>query len=161
MIQRIQSLFLILAALASILLFFFPLAGIYASHATYKFYIYELQNQAPLEPGEQPIFTFMTTLPLLVLNIGVIILTVITIFLYKNRITQMKLVRFAVLLEIVMIALILFIYASIIEKNLFVSPDYLSEAGIYFPLVALVFLILANRSILKDEKLVRSVERLR
>jgi hypothetical protein len=73
----------------------------------------------------------------------------------------MKVVRLAILLEIVLIALIFFIYAKIIETNLMVSPEYLDEAGIYFPLIALIFLILANRSILKDEKLVRSIDRLR
>ena len=73
----------------------------------------------------------------------------------------MKVVRFAIFLEIVMVALIFFVYAKIIETNLFASPDYLEEAGIYFPLISLIFLILANRSIMKDEKLVRSVDRLR
>jgi hypothetical protein len=73
----------------------------------------------------------------------------------------MKVVRIAILLQIVLIALIFFVYAKIIETNLSASPDYLDETGIYFTLVSLVFLILANRSIMKDEKLVRSVDRLR
>jgi hypothetical protein len=158
MLQRIQTVFLFLAFLAAVVLFFFPLAGIYATNATYKFYIYEMKNMVP---GEPSLFTFMTTLPLLLLNIIAGMLAIVSIFLYKNRVTQMKLVRLAILLEIILIALIFFIYARIIEKNLFVVPDYLDEAGIYFPLITLVFLILANRSILKDEKLVRSVDRLR
>jgi hypothetical protein len=67
----------------------------------------------------------------------------------------------AILLDIVLIALVFFVYASIIERNLLASPDYLDEAGIYFPLISLIFLILASRFIMKDEKLVRSVDRLR
>jgi hypothetical protein len=35
------------------------------------------------------------------------------------------------------------------------------EIGAYIPIINLLFLFLANRSILKDEKLVRSVDRLR
>ena len=158
MIQRIQSLFLFLAFLAAVALFFFPLAGIYSPTVAYKFYIYELKNMVP---GEPSLFSFMTTFPLLLLNILVAAITAGSIFLYKNRVKQMKFVRLAILLEIVLIALVFFIYAKIIETNLMASPDYLDEAGIYFPLISLIFLILANRSIIKDEKLVRSIDRLR
>ena len=158
MVQRIQSVFLLLAFLAAVALFFFPLAGIYSPTATYKFYVYGLINMVP---GEPSLFSFMTTFPLLLLNILVAALAAGCIFIYKNRVTQMKVVRLAILLNIVLIALVFFVYAKIIETNLLVSPDYLDEAGIYFPLISLVFLILANRSIMKDEKLVRSVDRLR
>jgi hypothetical protein len=158
MIQRIQTLFLFLAFLATIALFFYPIAGIYSDHYTYKFYVYELKNMVP---GEASMFTFMTTFPLLLLNIIIGVMSVICIFLYKNRILQAKLVRLSILLEIGLIALILFVYAGIIEKNLLTSPDYLEEAGMYFPLISLIFLILSYRFIIKDEKLVRSADRLR
>jgi len=91
----------------------------------------------------------------------VAVLSVVCIFLYKNRVLQMKIVRLTILLNIVIIGLIFLVYAKIIETNLLTSPDYLDEAGIYFTLISLVFLILANRSIMKDEKLVRSADRLR
>lgn len=161
MLQRIQSVFLLVAFLAVILLFFFPMASIYQDISTsvyYKFYVYGINNTNQNEPS---IFSFMTTIPLLLINCLAGVLSLAAIFLYKNRVTQMKLVRLAILLEIVLVALIFFVYARIVEKNLQITPDYLDEAGIYFPLVTLVFLILANRSILKDEKLVRSVDRLR
>jgi len=158
MIQRIQTVFLFLAFLVTIALFFFPLAGIYSTTAAYKFYVYELRNMVP---GEVSIFSFMTTFPLLLLNILVGAFSMASIFLYKNRVLQAKIVRIAILTDIILIALVFFVYAKIIETNLFASPDYLNEAGIYFPLISLVFLILANRSIMKDEKLVRSVDRLR
>jgi hypothetical protein len=158
MIQRIQSVFLSVAFLAGVIVFFFPLAGIYGPTITYKFYIYGLVNMVPGEPSA---ISFMTTFPLLLLNILAGALALGAIFFYKNRVTQMKIVRFAIFMEIILIALIFFIYASIIEKNLLASPDYMEEAGIYFPLIALIFLILANRWIMKDEKLVRSVDRLR
>ena len=158
MIQRIQSVFLLMAFLAAIALFFYPLAGIYSNLTAYKFYIYELKNMVP---GEVSRFTFMTTFPLLLLNVIIAVLSIICIFLYKSRVRQAKIVRLAILLEIILIALVFFVYASIIEENLNASPDYMDEAGIYFPLISLIFLILANRYIMKDEKLVRSVDRLR
>lgn len=164
MIQRIQTVFLFLAFLASIALFFFPIAGIYPDTAVYpqlspyKFYVCGFVNMVP---GEASLFSFMTTFPLLLLNIIIGVMSVICIFLYKNRVLQAKLVRLSILLDIVLIALVFFVYASIIEKNLFTVPEYLEEAGIYFPLISLIFLILAYRYIMKDEKLVRSVDRLR
>ena len=158
MIQRIQTIFLILAFLSAIILFFFPIAGIYSTMAAYKFYVYGLINTVP---GEDSMFSFMTTFPLLLLNVLVAAMAIGSVFLYKNRMTQAKVVRIAILLQIVMIALVFFVYAKIIETNLAVAPDYLDEAGIYFTLISLVFLILANRSIMKDERLVRSVDRLR
>lgn len=158
MIQRIQSVFLFLAFVATVVLYFYPIAGVYSDLHTYKLYVYELKNMVP---GEASLFTFMTTFPLLLLNIIVGVIAVTSIFLYKNRIRQAKIVRLAILLEIVFIALVFFVYAGIIEKNLFASPEYLEESGMYFPLISLIFLILAYRFIMKDEKLVRSVDRLR
>jgi hypothetical protein len=158
MVQRIQTVFLFLAFLAAVALFFFPLAGIYSDITAYKFYVYGFKNMVP---GEVSLFTFMTTFPLLLLNILVAAFSLTCIFIYKNRVMQIKIVRITILVNIIMIAMIFFVYAKIIETNLAVSPDYLDEAGIYFPLISLIFLILANRSIMKDEKLVRSVDRLR
>lgn len=158
MIQRIQSVFLFLAFVATVVLYFYPIAGVYSDLHTYKLYVYELKNMVP---GEASLFTFMTTFPLLLLNIIVGVIAATSIFLYKNRIRQAKIVRLAILLEIVFIALVFFVYAGIIEKNLFASPEYLEESGMYFPLISLIFLILAYRFIMKDEKLVRSVDRLR
>jgi len=158
MIQRIQSVFLFLAFVATVVLYFYPIAGVYSDLHTYKLYVYELKNMVP---GEASLFTFMTTFPLLLLNIIVGVIAVTSIFLYKNRIRQAKIVRLAILFEIVFIALVFFVYAGIIEKNLFASPEYLEESGMYFPLISLIFLILAYRFIMKDEKLVRSVDRLR
>ncbi|MBW6460117.1 MAG: DUF4293 domain-containing protein [Bacteroidales bacterium] len=158
MIQRIQTLFLFIAFVASVCLFFFPLAGIYSATVAYKFYIYELRNMVP---DEVSAFSFMTVLPLFLLNILAGALSLISIFLYKNRVRQMKLVRLAIFLDVIMIALIFFIYGQIIERSLGVSPNYLDEIGVYFPLIMLVFLLLANRFIIKDERLVRSADRLR
>lgn len=158
MIQRIQTVFLLVAFLASAAMYFFPLAGIYSSTNTYLFYVYELRNMVP---GEASMFSFMTVLPLLLANVLVGTLSAAAILFYKNRVVQVKMVRFAIFMDVLVIGLIFFIYANIIEKNLGVSPDYLGEAGIYFPLIALIFLILANRFIVRDERLVKSADRLR
>jgi hypothetical protein len=158
MIQRIQTVFLIVAVLASIALFFFPFAGVYSDIHTYKLWIYDFKNMVP---GEEPAFSFTTVLPLLLLNIITVAMALVSVFLYKNRMSQLRFVRIGIFTDIVLIGLIFFVYARIVENKLGATPDYLGEAGIYFPLITLIFLILANRFILKDERLVRSVDRLR
>jgi hypothetical protein len=112
-------------------------------------------------PGEPSAFTFMTILPLLILNILTCGLSLASIFLYKDRIRQIRFVRLGLLTDVILIGLIFFVYARIVENKLGASVNYLDEAGIYFPLIVMIFLILANKFILKDERLVRSVDRLR
>jgi len=158
MIQRIQTVFLLVALLCAVLLFFFPLAGIYGDTSTYLFYVYEFRNMVP---GEESVFNNLAVIPLAAINAAIALLALAGIFTFKNRLLQLRLVRFAIFLDIIMVALIFFIYAGIIERSVFVTPDYMSEAGIYFPLIALIFLILANRYIQRDERMVRSLDRLR
>ena len=158
MIQRIQSVFMLIAFISCVLLFFFPLAGIYGDTNTYLFYIYKFQNMVP---GEVSVFNNLAVIPLAALDAIMGILVIVSLFSYKKRVFQMRLVRFTIFLDIILIALIFFIYAGVVERTLFVTPDYMSEAGIYFPLITLVFLILANRYIVRDERMVRSIDRLR
>jgi hypothetical protein len=158
MIQRIQTVFLLLAFIGGVLLFFFPMAGIYGETSTYIFYIYQFRNMVP---GEPSLFRNLAVIPLAAINLGMVSLVAASIFIYKKRLLQIRLVRFAIFLDIILIALVFFVYAGIIERTLGLAPDYMSEAGIYFPLASLVFLILANRYIVRDERMVRSIDRLR
>lgn len=158
MIQRIQTVFISLAFLAAMALFFFPFGGVYSDLHTYKLYIHHFRNMVP---GEESVFSFMTVLPLLVLNILTAGLTLVSIFLYKDRIRQIKFVRLGLFTDVVLIGLVFFVYARIVENKLGDTINYLDEAGVYFPLIIMLFLILANKFILKDERLVRSVDRLR
>ncbi|HAH58587.1 MAG TPA: hypothetical protein DCL86_10605 [Bacteroidales bacterium] len=158
MIQRKQTLFLILAAIALLALYFFPVASFWSEQAYYKFFIYKLELQGPLEAD---IFRKNLVMPLGIFN-GIIILVIfISIFLFKKRRQQMRLVKLSILMNVILVGLIFFVYASLIGKTLNTSADYSGDVGIYLPLICLIMLILANRGILNDEKLVRSVDRLR
>lgn len=156
MIQRIQSLFLLFAVIASILTFFFPLASFWAEEGSYRFFI----------TGLQPLFTDLSpfrinAIPLIIITVLTGLTALIVIFLYKKRTMQLRILRFGIMFNIVLILLILFFYTPAIEKLTSVDADYTSGIGIYFPLICLAFLFLANRSINKDEKLIRSADRLR
>ena len=84
-------------------------------------------------------------------------LSLITIFLYKNRKQQIGINRFNIVVN--------FYLLGIIVYHLLILPgeSEISEKGIglSIPILVIVFLVLANKSILKDEKLVKSVDRLR
>lgn len=84
-------------------------------------------------------------------------LSLISIFLYKNRKQQIGLNRFNIVVN--------FYLLGIIVYHLLILPgeSEISEKGIglFIPVLVIVFLALANKSILKDEKLVKSVDRLR
>jgi amino acid permease len=88
-------------------------------------------------------------------------LSFITIFLYKRRPVQMRLIRFNMLLNIVYLALIFFYYVPELEVITVSNADYINDAGIYLSIVPLIFLVLALRFIRRDEKLVRAADRLR
>lgn len=87
------------------------------------------------------------------------LLTFINIFRYKKRPAQLRTNRFIIALIWLEIAAVVWL--------IFQPPVFLASAsmtwdyGGIFPLLALLFLWLANRGISRDEKLVRSVDRIR
>lgn len=87
-----------------------------------------------------------------------ILLSLVAIFLYKNRDNQIKLgyvvTTLAVLLPIV--ALLLFMN----EPNLD-NVEVSDNAGLYLPIGMIIFSVLAVRFVKKDNKLVESMDRLR
>jgi ABC-type multidrug transport system fused ATPase/permease subunit len=158
MIQRIQTVYLFLAALCSVALFFFPVASFLSDLTYQKFFITGLVNMAP---GGSTAIASSLVWPLSGVGALMAIIALAGIFTYKKRGLQLRLVMIGILLTVIMIAGIFFLYVPVIEKKLSVTPDYSGGIGIYFPLIALVLFILANRAIRRDDKLVKSLGRLR
>ena len=161
MIQRIQTIFLFLSGVAIILMAFFPIASFTdaattGSTTTYLIFdVFKVSNEAGPDP-----FPYWFNLPLIIVTAAIAILSLVTIFLYKNRPLQMKLTQTGIFLNIILIVGILFFYVERIEKQTGTMANY-EYLGIYLPLISLVFLVLALRFIKKDEKIVRSFDRLR
>ncbi len=158
MIQRIQSLFLAIAAAAAVLMLFFPVADFLSGT--------ELGNYKLLATGLKcmdPNPRFLTSswfgFPLTALISVNIILPILVLFLYRNRQLQIKILAFNILIAIVLIIVVLIYYISSVQKLTGIQPSY--QFGAFCPLISLVFLVLANRFIRKDENLVRSADRLR
>jgi hypothetical protein len=158
MIQRIQSLFLLVAIAAMVLLAFFPMASFYSDTGIYVLGISGLDS---LTPGNEVPFVTWFFYPLPVVAALIIILDVVALLAYKKRLRQIRILQGTILLTILFVVGIMFYYVPAIEENTGTVVDYRDSTGIYLPLISLVFSLLAQHYIKKDEKLVRSVDRLR
>lgn len=158
MIQRVQSLYLLGAVAALIAIYFFPLASFFSEFSYYKFYLLKLYTPVPDATSD---INELLVLPLGIFNGMIVITSIIAIFLYKNRRHQSKIVKLGILMNVILVALIFFVFSPLVGRTLNAAADYSRDGGIYFTLVSLLMLILANRSIIKDEKMVRAADRLR
>ncbi|UHO38063.1 DUF4293 domain-containing protein [Chryseobacterium capnotolerans] len=129
MLQRIQTIWTLLAVLAAVFLFI---------------------------TGQDVVIS--DSIP--VLNIGCIILVIIgslSIFSFKNRKRQILLNTISIIINVLLIGVLAYWLLSLSGGIQF------PEKGIepIFPLIAVICLLMANVYIRKDERLVKSVDRLR
>ena len=92
------------------------------------------------------------------LFVGSAILAIISIFNFKNRKSQFMLGRLNMILNLILLGF--FVY-RILNTSGEASAVSEKGVGIFLPVISIVFLVLANRAIKKDEDLVKSVDRLR
>ncbi|WP_456313040.1 DUF4293 domain-containing protein [Pseudomonas shirazensis] len=138
MIQRIQTVYLLLTfVVTGVLMFFIPLWTLNNGKA-----FYFMQDQ---------VYTILLGLST--------VLSVISIISYKKRQNQFVMGRLNIILNLILLGL--FVYRSLNLSG--DTTTIVSEKGIgmFLPIVAIVLLVLANKAIKKDEDLVKSVDRLR
>ncbi len=152
MIQRIQTVYLLICLILVSLMFGIPVSEHYSLDGDfYSFEITGLEN----DKGEQ----IYGTLPLAILFGVIDFLIFISIFLYKRRVLQMRICIYNILLLIGSLGLIYYYFQDIIEK--YNAPNYSFSFTIVIPLVTIILLYLAFRGIRRDELLVKSVNRIR
>lgn len=156
MIQRIQTVFLLVAFIASILMFFYPIASYYGELNIISFYLHQLKDSVP---DSQPLYNEYFLLPLLLVNLLIGAASVYAVLSFRTLDRQLKVIKFGIFATILMIAALFFFYADHISKTVQAPAQY--EFGVFLPLISLVFLLLASRSVQRDIKLIRSVDRLR
>lgn len=147
MIQRLQSIFLLLASGSC-----FGLFGTDAADSKVKIDASQLFNDGSYNVFDDPILMGAFGLA------GLVFLA--DIFLFRNRPLQMKLSLVAVVLTILGVGYGAFRYfndTAAAATTDAVTPDL----GLALPIVTLIFGVLARNYIKKDEKLVRSADRLR
>ena len=160
MIQRIQSIYLTLALVFSIVLFWVPLSLIMPLPEAENAFPYKLDVFGITHLENQQTILDQEAIPLLSLLAIISFLILVIIFLFKNRPVQYKLGRLTMLLVLVFVFLI-FYYSDQMKllSGTGESPAYV--VGTYLPLVIILMLFFAVRAIKKDETMVRSAERLR
>ena len=138
MIQRIQTVYLILTFLVTgVLMFFIPLWTLNTGKA-----FYFMQDQ---------VYTILLGLSTM--------LTIISIISYKKRQNQFVMGRLNIILNLILFGL--FVYRSLNLSGETVNAVSEKGIGMFLPIVAIVLIVLANKAIKKDEDLVKSVDRLR
>jgi membrane protein implicated in regulation of membrane protease activity len=145
MIQRLQSVFLLLCAGSMAALFKFPLAS---------------SDVAAPQIFEDKLYTIDDNPVLLGMVLAAILVALGAIFLYKNRSLQIKFVY--ILITLCVLLIILTILLVFLEGTQTGIQNEISEGiGIAFPGLSIIFAWLAHRFIRKDDKLVKSMDRLR
>lgn len=144
MLQRIQTIYLVIATLLSgVMVFVLPFWN--DENGALLLLMDVLQDENP----------YYKVVPFLFMLSG--ILSLIAIFLYKNRIRQINSNRLNIVINFLLLGIIVYRLLSL-PGEIDISKKGI---GVFIPLLVIVFLALANKAILKDENLVKSVDRLR
>ncbi len=155
MIQRIQSVYLFLVFVFAILFVVLPMA-VFTVEATgvslRLLYFRSFFEETALSSGWHIVF-------LTVMWAVIMLVTVITTFQYKNRVLQIKLGKLNILLHVMLIMLVFF-FIDALRGQVNVA-DYSYGAAVLFPVISLIFILMAIKAIKKDEALVRSAARFR
>jgi len=135
MLQRVQTLYLLFAAICS--------GG--------------LSQVLSLRETEGQIEFAIDSLEYIILFSASALLSLISIFLFKTRQTQFVLGRLNIILNLILLGL--FIYRLLAISGETANSE--KGIGMLLPILSIVLLVFANKAIKKDEALVKSVDRLR
>lgn len=141
MIQRIQSVWLLMAAIGGFAM-----------------------SQAPIFEARLPDNITQTVIAsdnlfLFALVIATALLSLACVFLFKKRSLQFKLTILTLVLAVIIVALEVRKVSSFESTHTILKGSY--RWGGLIPIAMIVFLLMAARGIYKDEKLVKSLDRLR
>lgn len=154
MIQRIQSLYLLVATALLAVTVFTPIAAFTGGGTELTLSAFRLADTA----GE---YSESTLWMGILLSLSAV-LPFLTIFLYKHRQLQIRLCGVELVLligDIVFMAIYYLLAERVVEAAAF--PASAVRLGAVMPAVAIVLVALAMRAIFRDELLVRSLDRIR
>lgn len=154
MIQRIQSIYLLLVVAMMAVTLFMPLAWFAADGNEYNLCAFSLQTPEGV--------AIQSTVYMGVLLLASALLPLVVIFLFRRRMLQIRLCVVEMVLLIGAIAMEVIYYflgaRAFAEQALHAQGFYLTIA---LPLVSLFFIYLAVRAIFRDELMVRAADRIR
>jgi len=153
MIQRVQSIYLLIASIIMSLLFLKSIVLVKISGTIPE------QRKSLAYFGDEILDIYDHSV-LIILTSLIVLISLVTIFLFRNRKLQILLSRIAMLISFVF--LILSIYLAYTDLQPYIESLRIAPAlGIFIPFITIILLILSVQGIKKDEKLVRSMDRLR
>lgn len=155
MLQRIQSIYLLLAGAAILALFLFPLAhNVYVDNTPINIMVTGTYADAG---GQQVLKDHFVALTAVTAIVG--ILPFIVIFLFKNRKQQITLC-YSTILVIIGYSFWIAQTAKEVVGGITLQPANFG-IGLFLCPLAIALLILAIKGIQRDEKLIKSADRLR
>jgi hypothetical protein len=153
MIQRIQSLYMFIASVITSFIIYSPLAFITSPENNVQLYSYGVKNIST-----SIITTDINPILIIILTVVSAMLGLVTIFLFKKRRLQIWLNILNILILLSIPALIVY-YCVYISVNLNGTVSYTINS--VFPFISIILIFLSIKRIQKDEKLIRSVDRIR
>ena len=153
--KHILPIHLLLSALLLGLMFFLPLAhAIGPENSVFRIMVWGYDDPTA---SSSPIVNSLTLAATALLG-ATIVLEIITVFRYKKRRLQKRLCTVQIVLLLLTAGVTALYLKSFGEEGF--GPVALSVTAA-FPLVAAILTLLARRGIVKDDKLVRSLDRIR
>jgi len=153
MLQRIQSLYLIIVVIALSLMFLFPVANITMSTGEiYDFFIYGISSNGNSAKALSINWTSVAMISILLLN------ALVTIFMYRRRLVQ---VRLTIVNIFMMLGSIFLLWYNISRQAEVAGADIRYLIPMIIPILCIILSYLAIRAIGKDEALIRSMDRIR
>ncbi len=154
MIQRIQSIYLLIATGLFIFMLTNPLAQILLPGDEFLYF-----HHNRIVAMSSQTFVPVPSWPVTILIVVIMLIGLMAIFLYRNRILQMRLCVFNILLMFGLVGLIYFFMKYTMKK--FDGVDSVFLWPIVVPFISIILTYLALKRIQKDEALVRSYDRIR
>lgn len=163
MIQRIQSVFLLIAAIVPIILLFIPFGYVDTESAQYIYNSICLKFNVP--DGHAVIRLYYVAFCLILCSA----LSLVALFTYKKRTRQVQIVSITMIVYLITLMLMLWVCPDVIFKKFFIAKNEVMTAFTFAHktwILILIFLeaiclFFANKFIKKDEQLVRAADRLR
>jgi len=157
MIQRIQSVYLLVSVILTVLFAFLSFANFEVNGSLYFMKVMGLYYQ-----DTNAVLFEAPNMSLSAVVFFSVLLTISAIFNFKKRSLQIRLVSLSVVAQLASVGLVFFAISTfpdgILEGTL---PQVNYTFASFLPIAAVVFLVLALRAIKKDEKLIKSLDRIR
>jgi hypothetical protein len=158
MIQRIQSVFLFFIGVCMVVMLFMP---IWTKTSALSGEVAQLNVISLSYTKQAQVVSKIPTFYIGILCVVSLVLAYISLFSFKNRMLQIKLNLANTAIIMAIFGCCAFLIFSKGEAMMAATGAGKMGVGLFMPAIALIFNSLANRFIWKDEKLVRSSDRLR